>query len=130
MVLDSYPWDKTLGWTIQHFGPLAVPRQGQTVRLDREACVLYRPLISWEQGQWLNWQEDKGVATLGDSVVTAYTFCEDYYFMAGDKALNSQDSRYWGLLPERFIVGRAFRVWWSEDERGKVRWNRILKKIE
>ena len=32
VVLDSYPWDKTLGWTIQHFGPLAVPRRGQTVR--------------------------------------------------------------------------------------------------
>ena len=69
------------------------------------------------------------MATLGDSVVTAYTFREDYYFMAGDKALNSQDSRYWGLLPESFIVGRAFAVWWSEDERGKTRWNRVWKRI-
>ena len=130
VVLNSYPWDPSLGWTIQHFGPLAVPRQGQTVRLDRTACLLYRPLISHEQGQWLNWREEDGVATLGDSVVTAYTFRENYYFMAGDKALNSQDSRYWGLLPESFIVGRAFRVWWSEDERGKVRWKRIFKVIQ
>ena len=107
-----------------------MPRQGQTVRLDRTACLLYRPLISHEQGQWLNWREEDGVATLGDSVVTAYTFRENYYFMAGDKALNSQDSRYWGLLPESFIVGRAFRVWWSEDERGKVRWGRIFKAIQ
>ena len=129
VVLDSYPWDKALGWTIQHFGPLAVPRRGQTVRLGREESVLYRPLISHEQGKWLNWREEEGRAVLGDSVVTEYTFREDYYFMAGDKALNSQDSRYWGLLPESFIVGRAFAVWWSEDERGKTRWNRVWKRI-
>ncbi|WP_373718357.1 S26 family signal peptidase, partial [Bacteroides heparinolyticus] len=44
---------------------------------------------------------------------------------------NSQDSRYWGLLPEPFIVGRAWMVWKSVDvDRGKVRWHRIFKGIE
>lgn len=129
VVMDCYPWDKALGWTIRDFGPLAVPRQGQTVRLDRTACVLYRPLISWEQKAWLDWREQEGVATLGDSIVTEYTFRENYYFVAGDKALNSQDSRYWGLLPESFVVGRAFRVWSSKDEFGKVRWRRFLKRV-
>ena len=51
--------------------------------------------------------------------------------MAGDKADNSQDSRYWGLLPEPFIVGRAWRIWKSEDRNnGNIRWNRIWKKVE
>ena len=37
----------------------------------------------------------------------------------------SQDSRYWGLLPGPYIVGRAWRVWWSEDADGRVRWDRV-----
>jgi len=45
--------------------------------------------------------------------------------------MNSQDSRYWGLLPEPFIVGKAVRIWKSVDkDTGKVRWKRIFKKIE
>ena len=51
--------------------------------------------------------------------------------MTGDKVMNSQDSRYWGLLPEPFIVGKAVRVWKSVD-RGtdEIRWKRIFRKIK
>lgn len=38
-------------------------------------------------------------------LLTEYTFTEDYCFAAGDHAIDSQDSRYWGFLPEKFIVG-------------------------
>ena len=45
--------------------------------------------------------------------------------------MNSQDSRYWGLLPESFIVGKAVRIWKSVDNStDRIRWNRIFKKIE
>ncbi|WP_349872467.1 S26 family signal peptidase, partial [Bacteroides cellulosilyticus] len=68
---------------------------------------------------------------LNDSAIHAYRFKENYYFVAGDKVMNSQDSRYWGLLPEPFIVGKAVRIWKSVDkDTGKVRWKRIFKKIE
>ena len=42
---------------------------------------------------------------------------------------NSQDSRYWGLLPEEYIVGRASFIWKSTDNEGKIRWKRIFKSI-
>lgn len=62
-----------------------------------------------------------------------YTYCfkENYYFVAGDKVMNSQDSRYWGLLPEPLIVGKAARIWKSVDkETDQIRWDRIWKRIE
>jgi signal peptidase I len=41
-----------------------------------------------------------------------FTLKDDQYFMLGDNSENSQDSRYWGVVPRRNIVGRASFVYW------------------
>ena len=83
----------------------------------------------WEQKKKLTLHGDS--VLLGDSVIHNYRFCENYYFVSGDKMVNSKDSRYWGLLPEPFIVGRAWLVWKSvSPNTGKMRWKRIFKRID
>ena len=39
------------------------------------------------------------------NVLQAYTFVHDYYYLIGDNVLNSKDSRYFGFVPELYIIG-------------------------
>lgn len=42
----------------------------------------------------------------------AVTVPMGYYFTLGDNSANSRDSRYWGFIPKRNIIGKAFMVYW------------------
>ena len=126
---DESQWNVALGWTVQELGPLPVPARGQEVVMDTLAAKMYGRLIAWEQKKPLTVRD--GNVCLGDSLIRTYCFKENYYFMGGDNLDNSNDSRYWGLVPEPYIVGVATRVWKSvSPQSGEVRWNRIMKKIE
>lgn len=129
IVMSGYPYNDIVDWNIVNFGPLYLPVKGDVIEMFPKHVALYRNAIEWEQKKKLFLRGD--TILLNDSVIRTYRFKENYYFVAGDKVMNSQDSRYWGLLPEPFIVGKVVRIWKSVDsETDKIRWNRIFKKIE
>jgi len=55
---------------------------------------------------------------------------EGYYFVLGDNRDNSKDSRVWGFVPDKNIIGQAFVIYFSLDtDGGGIRFNRIGKVI-
>jgi len=102
-----------------------VPKKGATIELTPENIALYKRLIAvYENNQW---EERDGKIWLNGQEASSYTFKMDYYWMMGDNRHRSQDSRYWGFVPEDHVVGEAWMIWMSYDN--GIRWNRLLKSI-
>jgi signal peptidase I len=127
-VYRAFPFDSVLGWNIKEFGPLYIPGKGDVIALNRRNYLLYKKLIEWEQNGALEYRDS--LVYLDRQAMHTYTFQANYYFVAGDRVEDSQDSRYWGLLPEAYIVGKAWIIWKSTTPySGKFRWERFMKKI-
>lgn len=128
-IFSAFPHDSVFQWSILNFGPLYLPKAGDSIPLDRAHYILYKQAIEWEQQKSLSWS-DSGCRLQGVPLA-GYRFRKNYYFVAGDEVENSQDSRYWGLLPEDFIVGKAWLIWRSVDPHtGKTNGRRWLKRID
>ncbi|PIQ46975.1 MAG: S26 family signal peptidase [Cytophagales bacterium CG12_big_fil_rev_8_21_14_0_65_40_12] len=123
-------------WTIDFFGPLAMPVKGQTIPLTQENIDLYRtPIVHYEGND--NVVINGTDVTIDGEKVTEYTFKQGYYYMMGDNRHNSEDSRSWGFVPEDHIVGKPLFIFWSIDKTdpdaglfSSIRWNRILDLIK
>ena len=128
--LITYPVGTDYGWTHANYGPVWIPKKGETMRLSLRNLPLYERCIRNYEGNTLEVKGDQ--IYINGKVATTYTFKMDYYWMQGDNRDNSLDSRYWGFVPEDHIVGTPSIILISFDKDhslfgGGIRWNRIFK---
>ncbi len=123
------PKDSLHFWTIKDYGPIYVPKKNDTLKITMNNLRVYRNQIRYETGKTISIRSDS--ILLDGKLLSYYVFKMNYYFMAGDHVLNSKDSRYWGLLPEDHIIGKAFIIWKSKDPiSGTYRFKRFLKVVD
>ena len=128
-IIRAVAFDKSFHWDVFDFGPFFIPATGTTIALTTENFKLYHKLIVFETRAVI--RMDDSLVYINDTIKCYYTFRTNWYFVAGDKVMNSQDSRYIGLIPEEYIIGRASLILTSKDRIiGKRRWNRMLKRIK
>ena len=102
--------------TLDDYGPVAVPRRGQTVQLTAETWPVVRDVIERHEGRTARRFAD-GRYEINGALTDRYTFEQDYYFVLGDNRDDSSDSRRWGFVPRDHLVGKAVTVYFSWDQR-------------
>ena len=103
VAINALRVNDNLRWTIRDFGPMYVPRKGDTVSVDINNYRLWKRLIQFETG--ISPIEKDGLVWLSGKPIGTYIFKNNWCFLGGDNVLNSEDSRYIGLFPEPYIVG-------------------------
>lgn len=116
-----YPNNSSIKWNLDFFGPLYIPKKGDSIQLNRKNLLLYQKVI--EKYEFNNVALKNDSAFINNKYTLYYTFKMNYYFVLGDNRSNSIDSRIWGFVPDSYIIGKASFILFSSK-------NKFLEKTE
>jgi len=130
---DTFPQSSKIAWTADNFGPLYIPKKGQSIKASPINLEIYgKTILNYDLNEDVEIRNGK--LYIDGTNQSSYTFNQDYYFMMGDNRHNSLDSRYWGFVPMDHVVGKALYTWFSIDEKenllSSVRWERVFRRID
>lgn len=133
-----FPQNAEVEWNADNYGPIYIPKKGKTIELTSDNLPFYKRIIEVYEGQEMGENQEisfsDGSILINGKPADSYTFKQDYYWMLGDNRHNSEDSRYWGYVPENHIVGKPIFIWLSLDQHAsgflnKIRWNRMFTTV-
>ena len=126
---NAIPYD----WNEDNFGPILIPKARMTVDINEQTLPLYKKIIREYEKNELSKEGSK--IFIDGKEASSYTFEQDYYWMMGDNRHRSEDSRYWGYVPEDHVVGKPVLVWFSIEgindgiKNWSIRWDRLMTTI-
>ena len=121
-------------WNEDNFGPISIPKAGQTINITNDNYPLYKKIIKDYENNSIKKIDDKYV--INGIETPRYTFKQNYYWMMGDNRHSSEDSRFWGFVPENHILGKPVLIWFSVENfnkgifNWKIRWERIMTTVK
>lgn len=127
-----FPGDEE--WSEDWYGPLYVPKKGDTIALNISSFIQWEDVIRGEQGDTSFYVQGHDFMLNGKKI-NRYVVQKDYYFVLGDNRDNSLDSRYWGYVPYDNLIGEVSFIYWSVDpfSTGLTSWlrfNRFFKVVD
>ena len=128
-----FPNNIKYNWNNDYFGPINIPKQGQTIDISLYNLPIYKRIIKEYENNDLELINNKIYINKQES--TSYTFKMDYYWMMGDNRYNSEDSRVWGFVPYNHVLGKPVFIWMSIDGlfegigNWRIRWDRVFTTV-
>jgi signal peptidase I len=118
IIIFPYPVDPSKNYTKRIIG-----LGGETIEVIDKKVIINGGVL---QEPYVHYDNTTGREKYGPIKIP-----EDSLFVMGDNRDNSSDSRDWGFLKKASVKGRAIKICWSWDnEKFRVRWNRIDKEIK
>jgi len=121
-------------WNEDNFGPLLIPKKEMSIELTRDNLPLYKKIIQEYEGNQLELTPTQ--IKINGEIASTYTFKKDYYWMMGDNRHKSEDSRFWGFVPDDHIVGKPVFIWFSIKgindgiKNWSIRWDRVFTTVD
>jgi len=128
-----FPNNIKYNWNNDNFGPIDIPKEGQTITINLDNLPIYKRIIKEYENNDLKIINNSIYINQKES--TSYTFKMDYYWMMGDNRYNSEDSRVWGFVPYDHVLGKPVFIWMSIDGlfegigNWKIRWDRVFTTV-
>ncbi|MCL4540334.1 MAG: signal peptidase I [Bacteroidetes bacterium] len=120
------------GFNADNYGPIVVPKKGEVIRLTPGNFLKWKIFIERE-GHTCDLRGS--TVYVDNKPAMDYKVEGNYYFMMGDNRENSLDSRYWGFVPFKDIVGEPMVVYWNWNQGipiydlpqklASIKWDRI-----
>jgi signal peptidase I len=117
-------------YTTDNYGPVVIPGKDLTFELTDENWPYVEPVIRRYENRATG-RGASGEFLVDGSPATSFTFTQDYFFVMGDYRDNSEDSRFWGVVPMNHIVGKAVLIYFSWDADAHLpRFTRLFSSID